>query len=73
MESIDWLGEMKKRHVERSIDTSDLDQRLLCYEVRLALENMAYSAFKERWDQVEANAARMLSRLERGLPGSAIP
>lgn len=41
---------------------ADLDERLLAYKIHIALDAVAYCAFKERWDEVEAHA-ETLARL----------
>ena len=40
-------------------------ERLLCYALRIGLSDMAYSAFRKRWEQVAWKAARTLE-LARG-------
>ncbi len=40
-------------------------ERLACYSIRIGLADMAYSAWRQRWDQVERKAARTLE-LARG-------
>jgi hypothetical protein len=36
------------------------DERLACYTLRIGLDDMAYSAFRERWDKVEQTTRRTL-------------
>jgi hygromycin-B 4-O-kinase len=63
MANIDWPGEARRHYREIGLDVPDLDERLLCYEVHLGLEGMAYSAFKENWGELEATARRTMDRM----------
>ena len=63
MDEIDWAGEAKT-HFERSgIEIPHFEERLRCCEVHIALGNMAYSAFRQRWDDLADNARRLTERL----------
>ena len=47
-------------------------ERLSCYCVRIGMADMAYSAFKKRWEQVALKAAPTLE-LARGWPPASAP
>lgn len=64
MANIDWLAEVKGHYQSIDLIVPDLERRLRCYEVHLALSGLGYSAFRENWVDYEAVALRMLSRMD---------
>lgn len=43
-------------------------ERLTCYCLRIGLADMAYSAYRERWDQVESKARRVIQVADQADP-----
>lgn len=43
-------------------------ERLTCYCLRIGIADMSYSAYRERWDQVESKARRVLEIVRTGVP-----
>lgn len=56
---IDFSAEARAHHDRIGLDVPGYEERLLCYALRIGLSDMGYSAFRERWDQVEWNARRV--------------
>ncbi len=63
MEGIDWVSEARKHFEASGIEISHFDERLRCCEVSIALGNMAYSAFRQNWGDLNDNARRLQARI----------
>lgn len=58
---IDFAQEALRHYAAIGLEVSDFNERLRCYELHIGLAGQAYSAFKGRWDEVEATAQRTLA------------
>ncbi len=63
MAGIDWASEARTYFVQQGIEISHFDERLRCCEVSIALGNMAYSAFRQNWGDLNDNARRLRARI----------
>jgi hygromycin-B 4-O-kinase len=59
--NIDFAAEARAHYDAIELDVPHYNERLLCYTLRIALDGMAYSAFRRRWDEVELRARRALT------------
>jgi len=57
--SIDFVTEARAHYAAIGLDVPHLSERLTCYCVHIGLADMAYSAYRERWEQADANARRI--------------
>jgi len=58
--SIDFAAEARAHYDAIELEVPHFAERINCYALRIGLDDIAYSAFRERWDQVEGNTRRML-------------
>jgi hygromycin-B 4-O-kinase len=60
--SIDFAAEARAHYAAIGLDAPYFDERIRCYCLRIGIADMAYSAFRERWDEVarKAGALRQL-------------
>lgn len=58
--TIDFVGEARAHYDAIGLAVPDFIERLACYCLRIGLADMAYSAYRERWDQVQSKARRVL-------------
>lgn len=56
--NIDFAAEARAHYDAIGLAVPQFAERLSCYAVRIGLEDMAYSAFRKRWEQVASNARR---------------
>ncbi|HEY8655550.1 MAG TPA: aminoglycoside phosphotransferase family protein [Candidatus Limnocylindria bacterium] len=59
-ESIDFVAEAGAHYGAIGLAVPSFAERLTCYSLRIGLADMAYSAFRERWEQVELKALRVM-------------
>ncbi len=57
---IDFAAEARSHYDAIVLTVPNFAERLTCYCLRIGLGDMAYSAFRERWEQVELKARRVL-------------
>lgn len=58
--NIDFAAEARAHYDAIGLAVPQFAERLRCYCLRLALDGVAYSAFRERWNEVELRARRAL-------------
>lgn len=58
--SIDFAADARAHYEAIGLALPRFGERLACYCIRIGLEDMAYSAFRKRWDQTAWNARRTL-------------
>jgi hygromycin-B 4-O-kinase len=58
--NIDFAAEARAHYDGIGLDVPRFAERLCCYTLRIGIEDMAYSAFRRRWDEVEWKARRTL-------------
>lgn len=58
--NIDFAAEARAHYDAIRVNVPRFDDRLTCYALRIGLDDMAYSAFRKRWDQVASHAERVL-------------
>ena len=58
--NIDFAAEARAHYDAIRLEVPHFAERINCYALRIGLDDMAYSAFRERWGQVEANTRRVL-------------
>ncbi len=58
--NIDFTAEVRTHYDATGVAVPRFAERLACYCIRIGLEDMAYSAFRQRWEQVVAKAGRIL-------------
>lgn len=58
MAGIDWSTIALKHYEEIGLEVQSFQNRLYCYELRIALDGMAYCALKERWSDFDVVAKR---------------
>jgi len=56
---IDFAAEARAHYDGIGLDVPNFAERLACYALRIGLTDMAYSAWRKRWEQVEWKARRM--------------
>jgi len=56
---IDFAAEARGHYEAIGLAVPNFAERLLCYCLRIGLADMAYSAFRERWEQVDLKARRV--------------
>jgi hygromycin-B 4-O-kinase len=66
--NIDFAAEARAHYDAIGLTVPQFAERLSCYCLRIALEGVAYSAFRKRWDEVDLRARRALeiARRQRG-------
>jgi hygromycin-B 4-O-kinase len=57
---IDFAAEARAHYESIGLAVPRFSERLSCYCLRIALDGVAYSAFRKRWDEVELRARRAL-------------
>lgn len=57
---IDFAAEARAHYAAIGLEVPHFAERLRCYTLRIALDGVAYCAFRERWDEVELRARRAL-------------
>ena len=62
---IDFAAEARAHYDAIGLAVPHFTERLTCYALRIGIGDMAYSAYRKRWDQVAAKADRVLE-LARG-------
>jgi hygromycin-B 4-O-kinase len=63
--NIDFAAEARAHYDAIGLAVPRFAERLSCYCLRLALDGVAYSAFRERWDEVDLRA-RIALEIARG-------
>ena len=58
--NIDFAAEARAHYDAIGFAVPNFAERLTCYCLRIALDGVAYSAFRNRWDEVELRARRAL-------------
>jgi hygromycin-B 4-O-kinase len=58
--NIDFAAEARAHYDAIGLEVPRLAERLRCYTLRIALDGMAYSAFRRRWNEVELRGRRAL-------------
>lgn len=58
--NIDFAAEARAHYDAIGLAVPQFAERLSCYCLRIALDGVAYSAFRKRWDEVELRARRAL-------------
>ena len=58
--NIDFAAEARAHYDAIGLAVPHFAERLACYTLRIALDGMSYSAFRQRWDEVELRARRAL-------------
>ena len=58
--NIDFAAEARAHYDAIGLAVPNFAERLTCYCLRIALEGVAYSAFRNRWDEVELRTRRAL-------------
>jgi hygromycin-B 4-O-kinase len=58
--NIDFAAEARTHYDAIGLSVPHLRERLTCYMLRIGIADMAYSAFRKRWDQVEWKSRRTL-------------
>ena len=58
--NIDFAAEALAHYNRVGVAVPQFPERLKCYTLRIALDGIAYSAFRKRWDEVELRAHRAL-------------
>lgn len=58
--TVDFAAEARAHYDAIGLAVPGFAERLACYCLRIGLADMAYSAFRERWEQVELKAHRVL-------------
>lgn len=61
---IDFVAEARRHFAAVGVDVPHFDARLTACLIHIGLDGQAYSAFKKRWDDVEATARRTLAIAE---------
>jgi len=57
---IDFAVEARTHYSAIGLDVPHFAERLNCYTLRIGLDDMAYSAWRKRWDEVDRKARRTL-------------
>ncbi len=58
--NIDFSSEARAHYEAIGLEVPRFAERLRCYMLRIGIEDMAYSAFRKRWEEVEFKARRVL-------------
>lgn len=58
--NIDFAAEARAHYDAIGLEVPHFAERLRCYTLRIALDGVAYSAFRSRWGEVELRARRAL-------------
>jgi hygromycin-B 4-O-kinase len=58
--NIDFAAEAGAHYKAIGLDVPHFNERLSCYTLRIGLEDMPYSAFRKRWDELARKAQRVL-------------
>ena len=58
--TIDFAAEARAHYDSIGLEVPHFTERLMCYCLRIGLADMAYSAFRRRWDEVDWKARRTL-------------
>jgi hygromycin-B 4-O-kinase len=58
--NIDFLGEARAHYDAVGVDVPNFAERITCYALRIGLDDMGYSAFRKRWDEVARKSTRIL-------------
>ena len=58
--NIDFVAEASAHYDAIGLEVPRFRERLICYMLRIGIGDMAYSAFRKRWDQVEWKSRRTL-------------
>jgi hygromycin-B 4-O-kinase len=58
--NIDFATEARAHYESIGLRVPNFNERISCYCLRIALDGVAYSAFRGRWDEVELRARRAL-------------
>jgi hygromycin-B 4-O-kinase len=59
-QNIDFAAEARAHYDAIGLAVPYFAERIRCYSLRIALDGVAYSAFRERWHEVELRARRAL-------------
>jgi len=58
--NIDFAAEARAHYEAIGLDVPHFNERLACYTLRIGLDDMAYSAFRKRWEKVAETTRRTL-------------
>lgn len=58
--NIDFAAEASAHYGAIGLDVPHFTERIACYALRIGLDDMGYSAFRKRWDEVAWKAQRIL-------------
>jgi hygromycin-B 4-O-kinase len=58
--NIDFANEARAHYEAIGLDVPLFAERLRCYTLRIGIEDLAYSAWRKRWDEVDGKARRVL-------------
>ena len=58
--NIDFAAEARAHYERIGVAVPNFAERISCYSLRIALDGISYSAFRNRWDEVELRARRAL-------------
>ena len=58
--NIDFASAARAHYRDIGLDVPNFAERLSCYTLRIGLDGMAYSAFRDRWEEVDLRAQRVL-------------
>jgi hygromycin-B 4-O-kinase len=58
--NLDFASEARAHYVSLGVTVPHFEERLRCYCLREGISGMAYSAFRQRWEQVDLKARRVL-------------
>ena len=58
--NIDFAAETRAHYDAIGLDIPQFNERLACYTLRIGLDDMAYSAFRKRWEKLAAITTRVL-------------
>ncbi len=63
MQHIDFREEAKKHFKQEGIKVAEFEKRILCYEIHIALDSLAYTAWAGNWDDLDEVCIRLEKRL----------
>lgn len=61
---VDVAAEARRHYAAISLEIPHVAERLRCYAIHIGLDGQAYSAFRGRWDDVDATARRTRAMID---------
>jgi len=61
---IDFVAEVRRHYAAIGLEVARFNERLTCYALHEGIGGIAYSAFRERWEQVDSKARRVRELLK---------